>query len=145
LLIEWVEPTSTVRTGMPASRAFLQPWIDDAQRAENLHDRIGLLRHQRLQLGNQLAVIAAGIDRDRRAAEALHLFDLGIVGLQVEIVVGAGGADGDALALQRQALFTCGEAATPARRLVPANVAPATAANFRISRRPKPDLYSSVM
>lgn len=65
-----------------------------------MNDRIRLLGNQRLQLRDQLAVVASGIDGDRLAAEALYLFDLGIIGLQVEEVVGAGCADGDALAFQ---------------------------------------------
>lgn len=67
-----------------------------------MNDRIRLLGNQRLQLRDQPAVIASSIDGDRLATEALYLLDLGIIGLQIEEVIGAGCADGDALAFQRQ-------------------------------------------
>ncbi len=126
------------QNGNAGVAGLLQPGIDDAERAEDLDDRIRLLSDERLQLGDQLAVVAAGIDGDRLAAQALHLFDLGIVDLQIEIVVRARGADGDALALQREPLVI-GPCAAGVRsagwRLQRSRSA--TAASFKISRRPK--------
>jgi hypothetical protein len=78
---------------------LLQPGIDNAERTEELNDSIRFLGDEGLELRDELAVIAAGIDGDRLAAEALHLRDLGVVGLEVEEVVGSRRADADALAL----------------------------------------------
>ena len=79
---------------------LLQPWVDDREGAKRLDHCIGLLGHERLQLADQRLVAAPRIEPDGRAAELLHGFDLRLIGLEVEEVIGARDADRDRLALE---------------------------------------------
>ncbi|KPW95234.1 Unknown protein sequence [Pseudomonas syringae pv. coryli] len=86
----------------------LEPRVDNTEGAEGLDHRIGLLRDHGLQLIDQILVVATGIERDGRAAQALDLIHLRLEGLDIEVVAGAGHADRYAFAGQRRHIAVLG-------------------------------------